>query len=64
MDGTEGDKRVTEVHCALTLYPVSQAPSFSDLAKGGGIWLLTFLWTGAIQIRNIFWVCVFFFFFF
>lgn len=33
MDETEGDKRVTEVHCALTPYPVSQPPVFPDLAK-------------------------------
>lgn len=33
MDGTEGDKRVTKVHCALTSYPVSQPPVFPGLAK-------------------------------
>lgn len=33
MDETERDKRVTEVHCALTPHSVSQPPLFPDLAK-------------------------------
>lgn len=29
----DGDKRVTEVHCVLNPYPVSQPPFFPGLAK-------------------------------